>query len=109
MLVSGILQFLIFALIMLMSFRMTRFGRMYHCFEMSQIMWPVIFFSWIVITILMEVERGKSDTECGTQLYNFGIFIIVLTILYFCVVLCLVTPYVILGVYAWFRGISRAS
>jgi hypothetical protein len=39
--------------------------------------------SWIVITILMAVEWGKSFRECGPHLYNYGIFVIVMFILCF--------------------------
>ena len=36
------------------------------------------YLSWVVITILMAVEWGKSFRECGPHLYNYGIFVIVM-------------------------------
>ena len=82
MLVSGILQvlivffpFIIFDIITIIIPEQPWFIFMK---LISLFLMFMCYLSWVVITILMAVEWGKSFRECGPHLYNYGIFVIVM-------------------------------
>jgi hypothetical protein len=82
MLVSGILQFLIvfpsFIIFDIITIIIPEQPWFIFMKLISLFLMFMCYLSWVVITILMAVEWGKSFRECGPHLYNYGIFVIVM-------------------------------